>query len=162
MFELILGSLLLGLILIILINLTSSPVPRMEEQRRDEIPEHFLNLDRTRFEALCVRLLRHMGLEVKRVLPTGENELDIVAANPQPIIGGDYIVHCLLNPDSGVVGAIRVQSLSDTVRGERASKGIFITTGFFAKEVASLLELSPVELIDGPELTRLLDRYRIS
>jgi restriction endonuclease Mrr len=55
-----------------------------------------------------------------------------------------------------------VQNFASELVGARKSKGIFITTGFFSPEVATLPELPPMEFIDGKRLAALLKQYEVS
>ena len=164
MFILVTMAILLGLGLILLLSRSSSPVvaekafyqPRDVEQRQLErfAPEQF--------ERLCFRLLEQMGLSITGCHRTKQGEIDITAVNPQPITGGSYIVRCILIPPEVPINSTQIIALSDTVRAERASKGIFITTGFFSEEVQKLTEGPPIELLNGQRLRQLLEDHRIS
>ena len=164
MFILVTMAILLGLGLILLLNRSSSPVvaekafyqPRDVEQRQLE------RLAPEQFERLCFRLLEQMGLSITGCHRTKQGEIDITAVNPQPITGGSYIVRCILIPPEVPINSTQIIALSDTVRAERASKGIFITTGFFSEEVQKLTEGPPIELLNGQRLRQLLEDHRIS
>lgn len=164
MFILVTIAILLGLGLILLLNRSSSPVvaekayyqPRGIEQQRLE------RLAPEQFERLCFRLLEQMGLSITGCHHNKQGEIDITALNPKPIIGGSYIVRCILTPPEVPINSTQIIALSDTVLAERASKGIFITTGFFSEEVPKLTEGSPIELINGQRLRQILGEYRIS
>jgi restriction endonuclease Mrr len=86
--------------------------------------------------------------------------LEVAAVNPQPITGGDYLVHCT-HPENGFVASMQVNALRDQVKGEQASKGIFITTGFFAEETSKVAEGPPIELINAKRLEELIQDYRL-
>lgn len=164
MFMLVTIAVLIGLGLILLLNCSSSPVaaeqayyqPRSVEQQRLEriAPEQF--------ERLCLRLLERVGLSITGCHRNIQGEIDITAINPQPITGGNYIVHCLLIPPEMPIHSTQVIALSDTVHAERASKGIFITTGFFSEEVPKLTEGPPIELINGQRLRQILREHKVS
>jgi restriction system protein len=58
----------------------------------------------------------------------------------------------------GTVGRPEIQKFAGALQGQRARKGIFITTSSFTKEAhdfASFID-TKVILIDGPELAELL------
>jgi hypothetical protein len=112
------------------------------------------------FERLCLALVEEMGLVVSSYVRNGPRELEIAAVNPQPITGGDFVVHCT-HPEDGFVGAARVNILRDQVKGEQAAKGIFITTGFFAEETSKVAEGPPLELINAKRLAGLMHDYRL-
>lgn len=164
MFILVTIAILAGLALILLINRASPPVaaekayyqPRGVEQQRLE------RLAPEQFERLCIRLLEEMGLIINSFNSNKQGQIDITAVNPQPITGGEYIVHCVMAPPDEPINSTRIIALSDTVRAEGASKGIFITTGFFSEEVPKLIEGPPLELINGQRLRQILGEHRIS
>ncbi len=164
MFILVTIAVLAGLALILLITRSVSPVaaekayyqPRGAEQQRLE------RLAPEQFERLCIRLLEQMGLIINSFHSNKRGQIDITAVNPQPITGGEYIVHCLLAPPDEPINSTRIIALSDTVRAEGASKGIFITTGYFSEEVPKLVEGPPLELINGQRLRQILGEQRIS
>ncbi|MBZ0160840.1 restriction endonuclease [Candidatus Methylomirabilis sp.] len=164
MFILVTIAILLGLGLIFLLNRSSSPVaaekayyqPRGVEQQRLE------RLTPEQFERLCFRLLEEMGLSIADCHRNTQGEIDVTAVNPQPITGGSYIVRCILIQPEVPINSTQITALSDTVRAERASKGIFITTGFFSEEAPKLAEGLPIELINGQRLRQILAEHRIS
>ncbi|MBI3781497.1 MAG: restriction endonuclease [candidate division NC10 bacterium] len=164
MFILVTIAILAGLALILLINRASPPVaaekayyqPRGVEQQRLE------RLAPEQFERLCIRLLEQMGLIINSFNSNKQGQIDITAVNPQPITGGEYIVHCVMAPPDEPINSTRIIALSDTVRADGASKGIFITTGFFSEEVPKLVEGPPLELINGQRLRQILGEHRIS
>ncbi len=164
MFILVTIAILIGLALILLINRSSSPVaaerayyqPRGIEQQRLE------RLAPEQFERLCIRLIEGMGLVINSFNSNRQGKIDITAVNPQPITGGNYIVRCIMTPPDEPIGSTQVIALSDTVRAEGASKGIFITTGFFSEEVPKLIEGPQLELINGQRLRQILGEHRIS
>jgi restriction system protein len=163
-FILVTIAILAGLALILLINRASPPVaaekayyqPRGVEQQRLE------RLAPEQFERLCIRLLEQMGLIINSFNSNKQGQIDITAVNPQPITGGEYIVHCVMASPDEPINSTRIIALSDTVRAEGASKGIFITTGFFSEEVPKLVEGPPLELINGQRLRQILGEHRIS
>lgn len=165
MFALVAVAVLLGFLLIGLIIFSSRKAPVVMErdfyQDRGSPPAGVAGLAMPQFERLCVKLLEEMGLVVDSVARPSERELDIQAVNPQPVTGGDYLVHCVLAEEGEPIHPSRVSALADTVKGERATKGILITTGYFVEEVAKRLEGPPIELINGQRFAQLLDEFRI-
>ena len=113
-------------------------------------------------ERLCTHLLEEVGLVVNACTRTGARGLEISALNPQPIVGGDYLVRCVLAAPGQLVSASEVSALGDSVRAERAAKGIFITTGYFAEDVQKIQEGPPMELINRRRLEELLDTHHIA
>ncbi len=120
------------------------------------------SLSLVQFEALCLRLLEELGLVVNGPVRRGEDSVEISTVNPQPIIGGDILVHCLLTQEARPVDSGDIQALVDTVKADGASKGILITNGYFAEEVGRPPEGPPVELINASRFKKLLDDHHIS
>jgi hypothetical protein len=120
------------------------------------------SLSLAQFETLCIRLLEELGLVINGPVRRRDREVEISAVNPQPIIGGDVLVHCVLAHENRPVDNHAVQSLSDTVKADGASKGILITNGYFAEEVGRLSEGPPIELINAARFRKLLDDHQIS
>jgi len=165
MFTLVVAAVLLGFVLISLILFSTRKTPVVMEkdfyQDRGAPPAGIAGLPMPQFEGLCVKLLEEMGLVVDSVSHSSDREVDVQAINPQPITGGDYIVHCILAESDEPIHPSRVSALADTVKGERATKGILITTGYFAEEVAKRLEGPPIELINGQRFAQLLSEFGI-
>ncbi len=163
MFTLILVSVAIGFLMIALLVFAkpSRPAVEPEGRRRPEGPPAFSQLTMADFERLCLKLVEEMGLVVSSCIRSGPREVDISAVNPQPITGGDYIVHCA-HPEDGFVSSSRVNALRDQVKGEQATKGIFITTGYFAEETSKMVEGPPLELINAKRLQELIQEYRLS
>jgi restriction system protein len=112
-----------------------------------------------RLERLCGGLLQELGLEIERTTRAGGRDVEILAVNPAPIVGGRYLIHAALLQAGEVVEAIQVLVLSDAVKGEGASKGVLLTNGFFSDEAAKAAAGGPVELINGARFQELLRRY---
>lgn len=164
MFLLVFVAIAIGFVLIALLVFAKPSQPAIEregkEGRTTGGASRLAGLPMDDFERLCLRLLDEMGLVVSSRVRSGPRELEIAAVNPQPITGGDFIVHCS-HPEDGFVGSSRVNALRDQVKGEQAAKGIFITTGFFAEETSKHTEGPPVELINVKRLTELIQEYRL-
>ncbi|MFQ5895050.1 MAG: restriction endonuclease [Nitrospinota bacterium] len=164
MLAIIAISIALGFVLILFLKRTTSNIaaePGFYSAQEDLETRSLRTLGPEEFEFLLQQLLEEMGLRVIESEWVNEREIDIRARNPQPLIGADYIVHGILVPEGEVVGSPRVIGLSDTVRAERAAKGILITTGFFSEETAKYQEGAPLELINLPRFKELLKQHHI-
>jgi hypothetical protein len=115
-----------------------------------------------RFAWICGRLLRELGLDVERSTTVGRRQVEMLAVNPAPIVGGQFVVHGELLPIGEVVEAVQVLALLDAVKGEGASKGVLITNGFFSDEAGKAASGGPIELINGRRLMDLLQRYGLA
>ena len=67
----------------------------------------------------------------------------------------------LFDPPGKTVNAIKVKGFLDTVKGEGASRGIFITTGYFTNEAINLIEDEPVELVNVVSFVAYLKKFGI-
>jgi restriction endonuclease Mrr len=162
MFLLVFLSLVVGFLLIAVLVFAKPSRPAVErEGRRPEAASDFTHLSMEGFERLCLKLVEEMGLVVSSYVRNGPRDLEIAAVNPQPITGGDFLVHCT-HPEDGFVSSARVNVLRDQAKGEQAAKGIFITTGFFAEETSKVVEGPPLELINAKRLAELIHDYRIA
>jgi hypothetical protein len=139
------------------------PTPLSQEQReagfsggRASLP---LTLTIEQFQWLCDRLLQALGLDIARSTTAGRRQLEVMAVNPAPIIGGHYVVHGELLPAGEVVEAVQVLALIDAVKGEGASKGVLLTNGFFSDEAGKAAASGPIELINGVRFRELLQSY---
>lgn len=161
---LVVASILLGFLLIVLAGRSGAgrqPAEAASSQEKDAGILALEGLDLPRFERLCVRLLEELGLVINAQVQRGEREVEISAVNPQPVIGGDFLILCVLSPDGHPVDAASVIALSDAVRAERAAKGILITNGYFSEEATKVGEGAPVECINARRFRELLESHRI-
>lgn len=164
MLAIIIVSTILGFVLIFTLKRSTPPIA-MEEAYYREPPSAVTVLSELlpeEFRALCLELVEAAGLRVQSVESEERGKVDITAALDHPLLGGTYLVHALLSPLDQIVDSAPVIGLSDTVRHERAMKGIFITTGYFSQEVNKILEGAPVELINRDRLADLLNQYGIA
>jgi Restriction endonuclease len=118
------------------------------------------DLDPLEFERLVCDLLRGMGYMAELTKASHDGGIDIEAINPQPVVGGKLIVQC--KRYQGTVGAPAVRDLFGVVMANNATKGILITTSAFSPDAIAFAHgRQQLELIDGPTLVSLLDRYRV-
>jgi restriction system protein len=163
MFLTIAIAILLGFLVILLMK--KAPVPPSQEQRQagfsdGDAPQPF-SLSLERFERLCGRLLQELGLAVERSTTVGQRQIEVMAMNPAPIIGGHYVVHGELLQPGEIIEAVQVLALIDAVKGEGASKGVLLTNGFFSDEAGKAAAGGPIELINGVRFQALLERFGI-
>jgi len=151
---------LFSIFLIYLIQKTSKRPETAEEKIPIDPGLQHLNLDQ--FFSICCELLEKMGLRILNSYRTEDNEIDIFAENPEPIVGGPFMAHLILYPEGAQVSSAEVQNFASNLIGERRGKGILMTTGFFAPDVAMLPELPPMEMIDGKRLAELMKHYGIT
>jgi restriction system protein len=118
------------------------------------------------FERLVVDLLVKMGYGGNRqdagkaLGKSGDGGIDGIINEDR--LGLD-VIYIQAKRWEGSVGRPEIQKFAGALQGQRARKGVFITTSFFTKEAieyASLIE-SKIILIDGEHLSRLMAEYNI-
>lgn len=88
-------------------------------------------------------------------------ELEIIMNDETPVVGGTYIALCIIDPPNKTVDIMKVRGFLDTVKGEGASRGIFITTGYFSDEAIRSIEEEPVELVNVASFVKYLKKFDI-
>jgi restriction endonuclease Mrr len=78
-----------------------------------------------------------------------------------PVVGGVYLALCIIEPPNKTVDAIKVKGFIDTVKGEGASRGILITTGYFDEKAIKLIEEEPIELVNVVSFVSYLKKFGI-
>ena len=118
------------------------------------------------FERLVVDLLVKMGYGGNRqdagkaLGKSGDGGIDGIINEDQ--LGLD-VIYIQAKRWEGSVGRPEIQKFAGALQGQRARKGVFITTSSFtneAKEYASLIE-SKIILIDGEHLSRLMVEHNV-
>jgi len=118
------------------------------------------------FERLVIDLLVRMGYGGTRkdagqaIGKSGDEGIDGIIKEDR--LGLD-IVYIQAKKWDSVVGRPEIQKFAGALQGQRAKKGIFITTSAFttnAKEYVSLID-SKIVLIDGEELAQLMIDHNI-
>lgn len=119
------------------------------------------------FEKLVVELLVKMGYggslhdAGKAIGKSGDEGIDGIIKEDR--LGLDVIYIQAKRWDKGTVGRPEIQRFVGALHGQRAKKGIFITTSIFsneAKDYVSKID-SKLVLIDGGELAQLMIDYGI-
>ncbi|MBI3327164.1 MAG: restriction endonuclease [Nitrospinae bacterium] len=161
MFLTVIIAVVVGFLLILAMKKTPPPVSH--EQSAAELGDGtelaLSTLTLERFDMLCRSLLQALGLDIERSTKAGNRAVDMMAVNPAPIIGGQYLVHGELLERGEVVETVQVLALLDAVKGEGASKGVLITNGFFSDEAGKAAAGGPIELINGVRFWELLQRF---
>lgn len=118
------------------------------------------------FERLVVDLLVKMGYggnrqDAGRALgKTGDGGIDGIINEDR--LGLD-VIYIQAKRWDATVGRPEIQKFAGALQGQRAKKGVFITTSSFSKEArdyASLIE-SKIILIDGEQLARLMAEHNV-
>lgn len=137
---------------------------KQKEQYRQDIDNivgtDINSLSGVEFEKVCQQLVENMGFETETTKASGDNGIDLIAYNHQPLLSGKYIIQC--KRYSGSVGEPIIRDLYGVVMSERANKGILMTTGYFTRSAISFAEGKPIELIGDKKLYDLLSSYGIA
>ena len=160
-FGIVFIAFFIGIILILFLKKTSPPTP--QEQIKFDSPSgkpSFL-LDTEDFKSKCVEFLEKFNLEYVHSVWADDHELEIFLNDETPVVGGTYLALCIIVPPNQTVNAIKVKGFLDTVKGEGASRGILITTGYFTNEAINLIDEEPIELVNIVAFISYLKKFGI-
>lgn len=151
----------MGIVLIVLLKNTAPPPPQdqLHFEKSSDIPRFLKNQDA--FEEKCVEFLSKFNLEHKHSVWANNTELEIAMIDETPVVGGIYLALCIIDPPNKTVDSIKVKGFIDTVKGEGASRGIFITTGYFDEKAIKLIEEEPIELVNVVSFVSYLKKFEI-
>ena len=160
-FVITFGAFVVGIILIVSLKKTSPPAPQEQAHfdSQSDIPFYLTNRDA--FKSKCIEFLEKFNLEYVHSIWADDHELEIAMNDETPVVGGSYIALCIIDPPGKTVNAIKVKGFLDTVKGEGASRGILITTGYFTNEAINLIEDEPVELVNVVAFISYLKKFGI-
>jgi restriction system protein len=139
---------------------------RIREELEDELLTKIKELSPAFFERLVVELLVAMGYGGSRkdagqtIGRSGDGGIDGVIKEDR--LGLDTI-YIQAKRWEGVVGRPEIQKFAGALQGQRAKKGVFITTSGFSKEAieyASMID-NKIVLMGGKELTGLMIDYDV-
>jgi restriction endonuclease Mrr len=111
---------------------------------------------RTEFEKFCVEVIERMKLSIGDIQRTEDDNLDIRAMNPAPVIGGEFFIRCVYLEPGRLIESAEVLEMSNVIVQDRLSKGIFMTNERFSDDISTLGELAPIEFIDGERLKSMM------
>ncbi len=109
------------------------------------------------FQRLVILLFAEMGFAVEKSDRSSET-VDVLAVDSTPIRGARVSIHGLWSPPLGIVGADEVRSMLDASRAEFVGKGILLTLGGFSEDARAEARGTPVDLIDGEALAKLVKK----
>jgi restriction system protein len=153
------GAFIIGIILIVSLKKMSPPTPQeqMDFGSPSDVPNYLS--DREAFKSKCVEFLEKFHLEYVHSVWADDHELEIALNDVTPVVGGSYLALCIIEPPGNVVNAIKVKGFLDAVKGEGASRGILITTGYFTNEAINSIEDEPVELVNVVSFISYLKKF---
>ena len=150
-----------GLVLIALLKKTSPPPP--QELIHFDNPEDkpLYLVDPEAFKEKCIEFMEKFNLEYRHSVWANDTELEIAMDDVTPVVGGTYLALCIINPPNNTVDVMKVKGFLDAVKGEGASRGIFITTGYFAHDTERAIDEEPVELVNVASFVSYLKKFGI-
>lgn len=134
-----------------------------------DLMDMIMGLEPTEFETLVVKLLLKMGYgngiedAGKVTRATGDGGIDGIIKEDQLGFNNIYIQAKKWSAEHKV-SRPEIQKFAGALQGEKATKGLFITTTEFTKDAqdfAANLLSSNIVLIDGNQLTRLMIKYNL-
>jgi len=144
----------------------ASAYKKLRSSLESEIINSVKEVSPSFFERLVVDLLVKMGYggnrqDAGRALgKSGDGGIDGIINEDR--LGLD-VIYIQAKRWEGSVGRPEIQKFAGALQGQRARKGVFITTSFFTKEAreyASMIE-SRIILIDGEHLSRLMAEHNV-
>ncbi len=138
----------------------------LRENLADDILEHIKSCSPSFFERLVIELLVKMGYggsrkdAAERIGKSGDEGIDGIIKEDR--LGLD-IIYIQAKRWEATVGRPEIQKFVGALQGQRAKKGIFITTSSFSREAGEYAEKieNKVVLIDGDELAQLMIDYNL-
>jgi len=141
-------AMFIGLILIVLLKKTSPPLPQEQIHFDNPGDKPLFLLDRDAFKEKCLQFLGKLNLEYRHSIWADDDELEITLEDESPVVGGIYLAICAFDPIDNVLQLHKVTGFLETIKGEGAARGIFITTGYFSEEAIKAADEEPVELVN--------------
>ena len=121
--------------------------------RLDARPD-LMDMSPTEFEHFVRQLFEAMGMEGWTTERTGDDGIDAVVLNRDPIVGGLTVVQ--VKQYSRVLGVSHIRELVGAMDEKRAGRGILVTTSWFTSGCwTKAKDNGRIELIDGARLRAL-------
>jgi restriction system protein len=112
----------------------------------------------TEFEHFVRQVFESMGMQGWTTDRTGDDGVDAVVFNKDPIVGGLTIVQA--KKYTRVLGVNHIRELVGAMDEKRAGRAILVTTSWFASGCwTKAQENGRIELIDGPRLRHLVKEH---
>lgn len=108
------------------------------------------------YQRLLITLFTEMGFHAERS-ERGPESVELFANDPTPIRGGRIYVQGFFGQAN--VEAEDVRNLIETARAELVGKGVLVTLGRFSTDARDVARGSPVDLLDGDELGKLMKKH---
>ena len=113
------------------------------------------------FEMVVGDLFKKLQFETLVTRRVADGGVDVVAVNHCIIFRGRYLIQCKRYNPSNRVTRPEIQTFHGRIAVEPRARGIFITTSSFTRGAKRFAELTGINLIDGPELEKLIIRHQV-
>jgi HJR/Mrr/RecB family endonuclease len=123
------------------LRLGGSIVPSLQELRR---------LTWQQFEDEMARMFGRFGYAVEQTPYVRDQGLDAILSKD----GHKFLLECKKYGEGGLSGRPDLQKFHSAIITQRASHGLFVTTGAFTKDAVEFAATVGIELIDGSKLVR--------
>ncbi|GJF32881.1 hypothetical protein KNE206_55810 [Kitasatospora sp. NE20-6] len=117
-------------------------------------------MDPIAFEELIAELFRRRGLRTRTTARSGDEGVDVLAEDPDPITGGQIVIQAKRYRHTVPPAAVR--DLDATMQRQGANRGILVTTSGFGPGSRRWVEGRPLTLVDGPMLVALLREHGLA
>jgi len=97
------------------------------------------------------------GVEVKVTCASRDRGVDAIMFNPDPLIGGKYVLQAKRYTRTVDVAAVR--DLYGTIMNEGANRGILVTTSSYGPDTYEFAKDKPISLLDGQQLVQMLKKH---
>jgi hypothetical protein len=124
-------------------------------ERAQHLPE--AELGEPELRRAAQNLLERYDIRVEGEDRNSEREFYLLAASDDPVIGGRYVVNCRVANADEVLPPERILEFRDFVRAQGLTRGVFITSGYFAKESRFLVEDAAVSLLSRGDVKKILE-----
>jgi restriction system protein len=154
-------ALLLGFLLIFLMR-ERPPAEVAETYRPTPLLQTLERIPQDEFEALIVELVERVGLRFEGFVEGRSEIVELLARTEGPIVGARYLIQAVRPvAEDHALDSLMVQYLYEVAREQGVQKAVLITTGVFTERARAWAEEKGLELIDGAQLSALLEQYRL-
>ncbi|RKE21650.1 restriction endonuclease [Streptomyces sp. TLI_171] len=136
---------------------TVTAVPAAATFAADEDEPDLFAMDPLEFEKLIAELFRRRGFRTSTTDRSGDEGVDVLAEDPDPITGGKIVIQAKRYRHTVSPSAVR--DLESTMRHQGANRGILVTTSGFGPGSHRHVKDKPLTLVDGPMLLALLREH---
>ena len=106
---------------------------------------------------IALRLFARYGITFEGEHQGSADDFYLLGSSADPVTGGRYAVNCHVGAPDEVLPPERILEFRDFVRAQGLTRGVFLSTGYFAKESRFLVEDAPISLLSRGDVKKLLE-----